>query len=332
VHALVVDKATFKTALAGYAIGVAAFALAFAVRYLSGGWFQSHYPFLTFFCAVIVTAYLGGLWPALTVDAAAAVVAYLTYARPSSSMLNMGDAPVSATVFFLTAALCAMLIASLRSARDRLELERQRYADLAENRDLLYRELQHRVSNNIQTVAGLLRVQASAASPSPRKALTEAADRIGLLARIQRDLHDHAGAPTPFRDFARDLLSRAVTAAGAESVGVTIEGGEEPLHPDQATPVCLVLLECVNNALEHAFNDGRPGAIRVELARTGAHWRLTISDNGSGPPPGLDVPSGSSLGLKIVRAMASQLQGEFSIADGAPGAVCVLTYPAHNRA
>ena len=65
---------------------------------------------------------------------------------------------------------------------------------------------------------------------------------------------------------------------------------------------------------------------------TASRQASTVSDNGSGPPPGLDVPSGSSLGLKIVRAMASQLQGEFSIADGAPGAVCVLTYPAHNRA
>jgi two-component sensor histidine kinase len=325
---MVAGKATFKAVLFGFAIGAGAFALAFAVRYLSGGWFQSHYPYLTFFCAVIVTAYLGGLWPALTVDALAAVATYLTYAPPSSSMLNMADARMGAAVFFGTAALCAMLIASLRGARDHLELERQRYADLAENRDLLYRELQHRVSNNIQTVAGLLRVQASAASPSPRKALTEAADRIGLLARIQRDLHDHAGAPTPFCDFARDLLSRAVSAAGAEQIGVEINGGGEPLHPDQATPVCLVLLECVNNALEHAFGDERAGAIRVELAREGALWRLAISDDGSGPPPDLDIPSGSSLGLKIVRAMATQLQGEFSIRDGAPGALCILTYPA----
>ena len=141
-------------------------------------------------------------------------------------------------------------------------------------------------------------------------------------------LHNQAGAPTAFRDFARDLLADAVAAAGVQGITVRVVGGEEPLHPDQATAVSLVMLECFHNALEHGYADGPGGTIEVALRRDEELWRLTVRDHGRGPPEGLDLERGESLGLKIVRAMAVQLQGEFSISPGAPGAVCRLTYPA----
>lgn len=322
------ERATLKQRLRDWAIAAGCFVAAWAVRHLAGPSFESHYPFGTFLCAVAITAYLCGLWPALAVALLSSLVAYATYVRPLLTLSDVMSSRIGAGAFFLASALCALLIASLRGARDRLEVERKRYASLAESRDVLYRELQHRTSNNIQVVASLLLVQAATASPSGRKALTEAANRIALVAKIQHDLHRQARAPTPFRDFARDLLSNAVAAAGAEQVQVRIEGGETPLHPNQATPVSLVLLECVNNALEHAFAEARAGILHVALERSGERWRLIVRDNGPGPPQDLNIPDGSSLGLKIVRAMAMQLQGEFTITDGGPGAVCELTYPA----
>lgn len=316
-----------RETLRGYGIGAGLFLLAYLTRLLAGVWFQVHYPYLTYFCAVIATAYLAGLWPALAVGVVAALAAIFSYSPTVSVLAELPSMPVGGLMFFITAAACAGAIASLRRARDRLEVERKRYADLAESRDVLYRELQHRVSNNIQVVAGLLRVQAASASPSGRKALTQASGRIALIAKIQRELHNQAGAPTVFRDFARDLLADAVAAAGAEGVTVQLDGGEEPLHPNQATAVSLVMLECFHNALEHGYGDGRGGVIEVALRRDGTLWRLTVSDSGRGPPQGLDLDRGDSLGLKIVRAMAAQIHGEFSIVSAAPGAVCRLTYP-----
>ena len=186
------------------------------------------------------------------------------------------------------------------------------------------------MSNNIQVVAGLLRVQAASASPSGRRALTEASGRIALIAKIQRELRNQAGAPTPFRDFARDLLADALAAAGVEGIAIRVQGGEDPLHPDQATAVSLVLLECFHNALEHGYGDNARGEIAVVLEREGDRWLLTVSDQGQGPPADLNIEGGDSLGLKIVRAMAGQLDGEFSIAPGSPGAVCRLSYPVLN--
>ncbi len=106
-----------------------------------------------------------------------------------------------------------------------------------------------------------------------------------------------------------------------------IDGGEEPLHPNQATAVSLVLLECFNNALEHGYGGSPGGLVQVSLERRANRWLLTVGDEGRGPPKDLDTERGDSLGLKIVRAMAAQLHGEFSLAPGSPGAICRLCYP-----
>jgi two-component sensor histidine kinase len=317
---------------AGYAVGTACFLVALAVRQLSNGWLQVHYPYVSFFGAVIATAYFAGLGPALTVTAASAVTAYVTYAPPTFGPGDQPTAVLAGTAFLIVGCLCTLAIANLRAARDRLEVERKRYADLAENRDLLFRELQHRVSNNIQVVAGLLRVQAAAAGPTGRRALDDAAARVSLIARIQRELHNQAGAPTSFRDFAESLLADVLAAAGADHVSVRIDGGKQPLTPSQATAVSLVLLECVNNAVEHGFADGRVGTITVDLDQGARHWRLTVRDDGAGPPANFDVAQSKSLGLKIVRAMAQQLNGEFFIAPGQTGAICQLTFPVAEQA
>ena len=111
-------------------------------------------------------------------------------------------------------------------------------------------------------------------------------------------------------------------------MNLQIEGGEEPLHPDQATPVSLVLLECVNNALEHAFREGG-GQVRVSMAREGLRHVLIVADDGQGLPEGFDVEASGTLGLKIVRTMAGQLGGGFSMtAQGGKGVACRLIFPA----
>jgi two-component sensor histidine kinase len=122
----------------------------------------------------------------------------------------------------------------------------------------------------------------------------------------------------PFRAFAETLLSDASTAAGRPGGG-QLNGGDQPLHPDQATPVTLVLLECFNNALEHAFVDGREGAVQVRLDQDGPEHVLTIHDNGAGPPEGFDPARSPSLGLRIVRAMAGQLGGKFEMLRATAG-------------
>ena len=160
------------------------------------------------------------------------------------------------------------------------------------------------------------------------EAVQPTAKGVRVIARIQRQLHGAGGERASFNRFAQDLLTDAIAAAGAAEVSLEIEGGEEPLHEDQATPVSLVLLECVNNALEHAFAAGATGRVSVSLTRDGRRHVLTVADDGGGLPEGFDPKGGRSLGLKIVRTMATQLGGDFSMAAQEPGVVCRLRFPA----
>jgi two-component sensor histidine kinase len=313
--------------LLGYVLGAALFLLALGLTTTST-WVADHYPYLAYFIASLLCCYLAGLGPANMVAVLSAVAAYFTF-HTSGMFVATVHTPITAggaVLFFLL--ICNWMLGSLKQSRDRLAVERERYARLAESREVLYRELQHRVSNNIQIISGLLMLQGQAVSDAESKrALGEASARIGLIARIQRQLHDQTGEPTPFRQFAQQLLTDAIAASGAPGVQVEIEGGEDPLHEDQATPVSLVLLECVNNALEHGYAAGRGGVVRVRLGTTEGRMLLSISDDGRGLPEDFDPTGGASLGLNIVRTMAAQLNGAFSITPANPGAVCRLEFP-----
>jgi two-component sensor histidine kinase len=284
---------------------------------------------LTYFLASVVACYWLGLGPANLVAALSAIAVFATFSGPSGLLLSAAQTPLAAAAMVLILTLAAnALVDIFKTSRERLSTERERYARLAESRELLYRELQHRVSNNIQIIAGLLLLQSQAVGDrGAKRALTEASGRIGLIARIQRQLHGHDGERAPFNRFAGDILADAIAASGAADVRLEIEGGEEPLHAEQATPVSLALLECVNNALEHAFAGGG-GVVRVSMRRVGPLQVLTVADDGRGLPEGFDLEASGALGLKIVRTLAGQLGGGFSITPEVKGVACRLHFPA----
>lgn len=309
-----------------YVLSAGLFLLAFILT-STWPWFRSHYPYLGYFLATVAACYWLGPGPANLAAVLSAIAVLFTFA-PSGFLVSATQTPAAAAVAVLLGLFgCNWLLGSLRISRDRLADERERYLRLAESRDLLYRELQHRVSNNIQIISGLLLLQSQALSDKAAKhVLAEASGRVNLIARIQRQLQDQSGHLTPFATFARELLADAITISGAKDVSLHIEGGEQPLHVNQATAVSLVLLECVNNALEHGLaRDG--GSVRVSMTREGDKHVLLVTDDGHGLPEGFDLAAANSLGLKIVRTMASQLEGEFGMSPRSRGVACSLTFP-----
>lgn len=313
----------------GLAVGLAG--LAVLMRFGLSAVFPPGFPYVTFFPAIVVAVYLCGLGPGMVCAALSGLAAWYFFIPPAFAF-NFDIAVLVALGFYaFVAAVEIFFIDGMRKALDQLEGERERYRELADSRDLLYRELHHRVSNNLQVAGALLRLQGQGvADADARHALEQAGERIEIIARIQRELHNRMGEPVPFRDFAEALLASAAAAAGAR-VRLTLDGGEQPLHPDQATPVTLVMLESFNNALEHGFGEARPhgeevGEVRVVLDQSGLTHLLTVSNNGAGPPPGFDPARSRSLGLRIVRAMAQQLGGKFEMAREDGWTVCRLSY------
>lgn len=312
--------------VARYGLAVALAAGAVLLRFALTSVFPPGFPYVTFFPAILVATYFGGFRGGVVCAALCGVAAWWFFIPPVHTFKFDLSMAVALAFYVLVAGVEIFFIDGMRTALGDLEDERERYRDLAESRDLLYRELHHRVSNNLQVAGALLRLQGQGvADVRARQALSQAGERIEVIARIQRELHNRTGEPVPFRAFAEALLASAAAAAGAR-VRLTLEGGEQPLHPDQATPVTLVMLESFNNALEHGFGEAGDGEVRVTLDQSGLTHVLTVGNDGAGPPPGFDPAASKSLGLRIVRAMAQQLGGKFEMAREDGWTVCRLSY------
>ena len=199
-------------------------------------------------------------------------------------------------------------------------MERRRLHEEAEEalrgslrqKDMLLREVHHRVKNNLQLVQSLLRLQADRyESVADRRMLEESQERIQTLSRVH-DVLSRSGDVTriSMRTYLRELvqgLARRHDPAGRVELELFEE--EAVLGLDQAAPCGLLAGELAANALHHAFPGDRPGVLRVEFAVQDGRARLRVADNGLGLPVGLDPREPSSLGLVLIEALSEQLGG-----------------------
>ncbi len=186
--------------------------------------------------------------------------------------------------------------------RDVTELRRRERELLT--KDATIREIHHRVKNNLQTVAALLRLQARRIQVAEgRAALEEAVRRVGSIAIVHETLSHTPNEVIDFDDIAGRVAMMAAEVAAPETrVAPRLTGQFGALPASVATPLAMVLTELLQNALQHGLRQ-RSGIIEV-TARRGSH-RLTvaIADNGVGLPEGFDLDLSSSLGLQIVRTL-----------------------------
>jgi two-component sensor histidine kinase len=220
--------------------------------------------------------------------------------------------------------------------RDVTELRRRERELLS--KEATIREIHHRVKNNLQTVAALLRLQARRLqAPEARAALEEAVRRVGSIAIVHETL---SHAPEEIVDF-DDIADRVAMMAGEVSspevrVSPKITGQFGMLPASVATPLAMVLTELLQNALQHGFGGLTPkngvsdeGFIEVLAARAPEQLTVTVSDSGAGLPENFDLESATSLGLQIVRTLVvAELGGHLSIRPRlGGGTVAVVDLP-----
>jgi two-component sensor histidine kinase/putative methionine-R-sulfoxide reductase with GAF domain len=170
-------------------------------------------------------------------------------------------------------------------------------------RGVLAQEIHHRVKNNLQTVASLLRLQSRAAGVDPREALEHSVNRILAIAAVHEVLTEQRDEDVELADLIDRLRAMLVQGIGA---GRAVEASLEPvsLAGSRATALALVFSELLQNALEHGA-----GRIRIELARRNGDVVLAIADDGAGPDG-----AAAGTGLSIVRALVrDELQGSFDL-------------------
>jgi len=210
------------------------------------------------------------------------------------------------------------------------------------SREATIREIHHRVKNNLQTVAALLRMQARRTdSPVAADALREAERRIGSIAVVHELLSQALDERADF-DIVLDRLLLMVgdVAATDTSVVTGRVGGVGDLEAETATALAMALTELLQNAVEHGLGRVDVGQVTVSATWAGRRLRLTVVDDGVGLPPGFDLTAASSLGLQIVRTLVeTELDGTFSLgarAEGTgdskrPGTEAVIEFNADSR-
>jgi two-component system, sensor histidine kinase PdtaS len=212
-------------------------------------------------------------------------------------------------------------IGALVLLRDVTDL-RRRDRELV-TKDATIREIHHRVKNNLQTVAALLRLQARRIdSQSGREALEEAVRRVGSIAIVHETLSQAFEEEVEFDDVA-DRLRVMVAEVGSRGAHVRSirDGSFGTLSAETATPLAMVLTEVLQNAVEHGFDRGDDevvGTVTVSVRRLAGRLRVTVDDDGRGLPPDFeaDFEAGvaTSLGLSIVRTLVeSELGGQLEI-------------------
>ncbi len=171
--------------------------------------------------------------------------------------------------------------------RDVTEL-RRRDRELV-TKDATIREIHHRVKNNLQTVAALLRLQARRLDiPEGRVALEEAVRRVGAIAVVHETLSQAFDETVDFDDVTvtADQAGHRRRLGGAP-IRTVRTGSFGAISSDAATPLAMVFTEIMQNAVEHALDEDRGGVIEIECTRVGKGLRLTIEDDGVGLPAGL---------------------------------------------
>ena len=201
--------------------------------------------------------------------------------------------------------------------RDVTEL-RHRERELI-TKDATIREIHHRVKNNLQTVAALLRLQARRASiPEATAALEEAVRRVGSIVLVHETLAHGTGEAVAFDEIAYRIAMISGELSAPEARVTPVLTGEFGLLPASvATPLALVLTELMHNAVQHGLSrPGRPasGTLEVIASRRPGGLGVVVADNGAGFPPGFQIDSTRGLGLQIVRTLVlSELSGTLKI-------------------
>jgi two-component system, sensor histidine kinase PdtaS len=210
-------------------------------------------------------------------------------------------------------------IGALILLRDVTDL-RRRDRELV-TKDATIREIHHRVKNNLQTVAALLRLQARRMdNPDAKSALEEAVRRVGSIAIVHETLSQAVEDHVDF-DEIFDRLGRMVTDVSAvgESVRVERSGTFGVLASEAATALAMVVTEVLQNAVEHAYGPGETGRITLVVRRLVGRLHLTIEDDGRGLPEGFVLDESMNLGLSIVRTLVeSELDGLLEVGPARP--------------
>jgi two-component sensor histidine kinase len=215
------------------------------------------------------------------------------------------------------------------------ETDSRRQQEELRSKGAMIQEIHHRVKNNMQTIASLLRLQSRRAqSTETRRALQEGISRILSVAVIHEFLAHQDARVINIRDVSQRIINQIQEGVLDRERGIRLDlRGPNIYLPTQPATVCaLVINELLQNALEHGYERQEGGTVTVNLQDDGDQVTISVDDDGVGLPEEFDLAQTGSLGLQIVKTLAEgDLKGDFELHDRDKGVSAVVTFPKHTQ-
>lgn len=209
---------------------------------------------------------------------------------------------------------------------ERKDAEEQIKASLTE-KEVLLKEIHHRVKNNLQIISSLLNLQSKyVTGRNAAEKFKESQNRVKSMALIHEKLYQSKNlAEINLADYIKNLSSHLVRFYASDKVKLKLDLGDVLMNIDKAIPCGLIVNELVSNSLKHAFSEGDQGEIRVELGSDGNNYVLRVGNDGAPFPKNVDFRNTKSLGLQLVCALVEQLKGAIEL-DTASGTEFRVTF------
>jgi PAS domain S-box-containing protein len=205
-------------------------------------------------------------------------------------------------------------------------------------KEILLREVHHRVKNNLQIIASLLHFQAKKSKdPEELAAFFEARDRLRSMILVHEKLYQSQGLTRiDFGNYLQSLaaeLQRSHGARSARRVQLHVSAEEFTLPIESALPCGMIVCELLTNVFKYAFPGNRSGCAQIRLTTTDSQVRLIVSDDGVGLPPGFDPQQSTSFGWQLIQNLTAQLGGSLHVAslNGTTVSICFPMQSAGHR-
>ena len=309
----------------GLAAGATFFAIAAGLRWLLGELSEGFGPMpfgpMLFLPAIMLAGLFGGIRIGLGFAVVCVLIAWTWFFPPYGTFILGRREIITMSIFVSTVALELYVIRSLNIAIDDLSTARERA-------NTMFRELQHRVANNLQFVASALLHEKRLTEKGSigALALEAALSRLNLMARVHRRLHDPTAIDLPIEDYLKDLCTDLVKASDRPNIQLAIKAEAPGLDLESLMTLSLIIAEVVTNSLKHAFPNRMNGNISIAITTKNHIRMLIITDDGCGISSTFERNKRSGLGQAILKNLASQLDGTLTYERGS-GTTIRLVFP-----
>lgn len=218
------------------------------------------------------------------------------------------------------------------SLEEKVELRTRALADSLQEKELLLKEVFHRVKNNLQLIIGLIGLKLRRVESDEAKAsLRDMEGRIKAIALVHERLYlgDRVGH-LELGDYIRAIAAQTALFSDGRRIDLQIKGEPLYLGLEQAVLAGLIINELITNSLKYAFRAAQDGTLRIGYEETDGLYRLLYRDNGPGYAAGFNPESAKTLGMRMITTLARQMGGGFKVLFGQTGAAVELTFPKAN--